>query len=510
MFSFETGLEGWSAANADESVGPFGATDGTQALQLANIGPGFLNDIGLNASISPTSFPEAFRQFSLAAAEVVAGNRPKMEFDFTLDASTATGPAFMQLAMFINSTAGYKDYGTGGLIGGNLGEDFPRLDTLAATHGATLDNTGPNRYHVAIPLRTVAEAPGINQGLALDIPAGVPSHYFQLGFKANSGYTGTVKYAIDNIRFTGIPTFTAHTLFSWETPDNPGTTGVNEQFEGWVTTNEVPTPPPGVTLQPGHSQAIVATGATNGTHAYQIDRTSMVAGFTWGSQFGLSGVGNPANQTQINDFITRINAAERIAFDVTYRRDFPAHDPSFTNFFIHFADGTGTFYQGETGQIDPAHAPDGVNVTTTLEIPFSAFVDQAVGSTKSLLVDGLQQGATFFEIGIASNTDDGQVYQIDNVRLLTRLQADFNTDVAVNGLDFATWKAGFGASDAGDTDGDNDTDGADFLTWQREFGLGPVSAVAAAGSVPEPATWMLAVGVGALVGLRCRGLHAGR
>lgn len=77
------------------------------------------------------------------------------------------------------------------------------------------------------------------------------------------------------------PTFnTLYQISSWETPDDPGTTGVNEQFEGWTEG-----------FQPDHVHSISTTGATDGSYALRIDRT--VTGddyedagveFRWGSQ----------------------------------------------------------------------------------------------------------------------------------------------------------------------------------------------------------------------------------
>ena len=67
---------------------------------------------------------------------------------------------------------------------------------------------------------------------------------------------------------------------------------------------------------------------------------------------------------------------------------------------------------------------------------------------------------------------------------------DFNSDGAVNGLDLAAWRSGFGATGtaatkaAGNADGDGDVDGRDFLIWQRSAGPLAVGAIA---SVPEPA-----------------------
>ena len=71
---------------------------------------------------------------------------------------------------------------------------------------------------------------------------------------------------------------------------------------------------------------------------------------------------------------------------------------------------------------------------------------------------------------------------------------DFNSDGAVDGLDLAIWKIGFGATgtaalkSAGNADGDGDVDGRDFLIWQRG---GSPSAAAAVASIPEPTSLAL-------------------
>jgi hypothetical protein len=80
---------------------------------------------------------------------------------------------------------------------------------------------------------------------------------------------------------------------------------------------------------------------------------------------------------------------------------------------------------------------------------------------------------------------------------------DFNSDGAVNGLDLAAWKSGFGATGtaatkaAGNADGDGDVDGRDFLIWQRS--AGPLAAGAIA-SVPEP-TGLVLLGIASLTSL---------
>jgi hypothetical protein len=499
VFSFENGLEDWTAANATLSQSPFGATDGSSALLISGVGGGFLNDIGMTGNFGPATAGRAaaFQTFATVAEEIAKGKNPKLEFDFKVDLSAATGlPAWGQIGLFVQSldiggVGGFDQYGTGAFISGNFGSTFPELAAQAVTDGVTLTNIAPDQYRVAIPL-------GTGKTLSLSsVAAG--NTFYNMGFKANGGQGGSVSYGIDNIRFTGIPTFTSHTLFSWETPDDPGTPGVNEQFEGWVTTNEVPTPPAGVTLQPGHAQSITSTGATDGASALQIDRTSLPAGFTWGSQFGLSGAGNPTAQARIDDLVTRINGAAKVAFDVTFEDQFPIN-PTFTNFFVHFSDGTGAFYQAGTSGIQINGAVPGTKAT--FEIPLSNFNDASAGSTKNLAVDGLLVGTNVFEIGLATNTDGGAVYQIDNFRLITLvsdLMADFNDDTKVDGSDLAIWKASYGTDGGGDANGDNVTDGSDFLIWQREFGAG--AATPALAAVPEPAALALALlGSLALVG----------
>jgi hypothetical protein len=114
----------------------------------------------------------------------------------------------------------------------------------------------------------------------------------------------------------------------------------------------------------------------------------------------------------------------------------------------------------------------------------------------------LQVGATFFEIGIATNTDGGAVYQIDNFRLITEVSeptANFDGDATVDGEDLGVWESNYGPTAVADADGDGDSDGNDFLHWQREVGRSAVQATAAA--VPEPATWVLV----ALAALACCG-----
>jgi hypothetical protein len=71
--------------------------------------------------------------------------------------------------------------------------------------------------------------------------------------------------------------------------------------------------------------------------------------------------------------------------------------------------------------------------------------------------------------------------------------ADFNGDGDVDGVDFLIWQRGFGGGTSlqqGDANGSGTVDAADLAIWKAAFGS---TAVAAAGSVPEPSSALLAL-----------------
>jgi serralysin len=106
------------------------------------------------------------------------------------------------------------------------------------------------------------------------------------------------------------------------------------------------------------------------------------------------------------------------------------------------------------------------------------------------LTDQSPSGAQNLVAGVNSPTNFAGAAGSINVSTPVE-SGDFNSDGAVDGLDLAIWKNGFGVTgtaaleSAGNADGDGDVDGRDFLVWQR--GNSPPASAALAG-VPEPAS----------------------
>ncbi|CAN0345237.1 unnamed protein product, partial [Ectocarpus sp. 4 AP-2014] len=292
------------------------------------------------------------------------------------------------------------------------------------------------------------------------------SDFFQLGFGNNGNHTAGingegVQYYVDNIRFTQASEFVEDLLFSWETPDDAGTPAVNEQLEGWTD---------GFSGQPYfHTRTITPTGATEGSSALQLD--SPASGFAWASQFVLdSGAEvDPADQAEVSDLISRVNAADRIAFDVTFPDDQFPNLPTFQSLFINVSDQSGAFYQSPAKQA--GNPIDNANETITIEVPLSELTAGGV----SLADVGLEDG-TFFRIALATNSDEPNTFSIDNFRLLTELSGldgDYNNDGNVDAADYSAWR-----DSVGQPEGtlNNDPDGgvigtAQYTTWSNNYGL---------------------------------------
>ena len=515
LYSFETDLEGWGPTmfTGSDLIGvtqsTLGPTNGTHSMAVERgnaIGTtnGFSWDV--NRTVTTGALPNIYAIFQSVAADPT---KYALDFDVTITPEsfaevTETGP-FFSINVSVNGSASGEnnfnevdnavpDSGSPNLIGvDEFEQPAPKLGT----------------HHYSIPL--AAAAPGGGSTLYL-----VPnSTYYQLNIGSNltnalfiNGPNGEgAVYFVDNVRFTRLPVFVPETLFSWETPDNPGTTGVDERYEGWIGGNFGPSNPP-------HPHAITTTGATHGSYALEIDRSVVVDpddGFTWGSLFVLSSDTNPdpmiddidpVVQARIDEMFIKVEAADRVAFDLTYQfQDLPpAESPTFTNFAVHFSDEFGRFYQKAGPQFNVVAAVD--PTTITVEIPLDQFVDANTG-TLNLKTDGfVNLNNNFFRIGIATSTDGGQIYQIDNFRLLTAVPAgipgDYNGDDIVDAADYTIWRDHLGQTFTLDNENPaaltpGVVDAEDYNFWKLHFGeFLAGGGGAAASSVPEPSTLVLA------------------
>jgi hypothetical protein len=182
---------------------------------------------------------------------------------------------------------------------------------------------------------------------------------------------------------------------------------------------------------------------------------------------------------------------------VTFTLD---HDVSFPTTNKHLLFATAGF-ASLTGGVAPDYAPLPANFfnpnAASITISFANGIDSITFAGSALpknginsLTDQSPSGVQNLVAGVNSPTNFAGVAGSINVSTPVE-SGDFNSDGAVNGLDLALWKSGFGATGtaatkaAGNADGDGDVDGRDFLIWQRG---GSPSTSASVASVPEPAS----------------------
>ena len=85
-------------------------------------------------------------------------------------------------------------------------------------------------------------------------------------------------------------------------------------------------------------------------------------------------------------------------------------------------------------------------------------------------------------------------YLYDKYFGLAVQNADFDSDLDVDGADFLTWQRGLGTGTTlaeGDANEDNVVDGADLAIWESQYGIPVLSAASSA--VPEPSALLLTV-----------------
>jgi hypothetical protein len=451
LYSFESDLEGWFLNTANSGIAlatsASGATLGLQSMEI-KAGPNFSWNARVN-EVTPGS--ANYDAFNAVAADLA---NYTLDFDVTLTPESFSG---------VIGTAPYF------LVMVAVNSDSPNFPNVTNVIGNVAPGGVPQlgTYQASVPMT--------------QLPVAVNSSFYQINIGSNYVLTDptagqSIKYYIDNVRFSQAPMFTQDTLFSWETPDDPATLNVNEQLEGWIEG-----------FGAGHTHSISTTGATAGSSALEITRTIIPPSFTWGSQFVISasiapdpsdleadfdgneavngadfltwqrgsGTGSGASrstgdangdqavnaidlgiwqtefgnapgtdanvQATIDDLVDRIESADKIAFDVTLDDPFPAN-PTFLKFALHFSDETGVFYQKESENIS---VPVAEETTVTVTLDLDDFAD-ANASGKILGRDGFVEGTRFLRIGLASNTNDGATYQIDNLRLLTEVTPALN------------------------------------------------------------------------------------
>lgn len=457
LYSFESGLNGWAATGFGDSdfisvaTSTMGATEGAQSMAVET-GPTFGWDVNVSVGPGDTSIYNAFN--------AVAGDLQQ----YTLDFDVSITP---------DSFANVTSPGNFFLINVAANSDSPNFPQAFNVSPNLNGITGT--FPVSIPMSSLPVAPN--------------SSFYQLNIGSNSDHVNGgggegVKYFVDNIRFTQLPQLEEVTLFSWETPDDPGTPMVNEQLENWISG-----------FQPGHVHSISSQGATDGNSSLQIDRQSQTSSnFSWGSQFVLSSDLDPDPEIEdidptiqglIDDIVGKVNGGLSVAFDVRFDDAFP-NSPTFTKFGVHFSDDQGTFYDAEGSSFN-GNPP--IGTTGTVTIPLSTMVDNTSGL--SLAQAGLSVGTNFLRIGISSNTDGAGIYQIDNFRIIREVSndtGDFDGDGDVDGNDFLVWQRG------GSPNGINS---GDLAIWQAEYGFTP--PLVANMAVPEPSALLLALVANAMV-----------
>jgi hypothetical protein len=184
----------------------------------------------------------------------------------------------------------------------------------------------------------------------------------------------------------------------------------------------------------------------------------------------------------------------------------PGFSPAAVTFATDVTLGTNAKLNIELGGTTAGTQYDQVTVTQLLTLGgtlnvslINGFVPQ-FGQTFDIL-NWTTLSGTFANIVLPSLTSGwtwttNQLYTTGIIGVMSSQPGDFDGDGDVDGADFVAWQTNFpktsGATPAqGDADGDGDVDGADFVVWQTNF---PFSPGPGTSPVPEPATWLLALG----------------
>jgi hypothetical protein len=508
LYSFESAdLQGWAATGfgGSDVLGVTqdtqGATVGTHSMAIQRgraIGDSNAFSWDAGRSVTATVLPDVYASFQAAAAD---HTKYALDFDVTFTTNGWAGvtgfPAFFSIQASVNGSAAGENNFDQVLNATPVGSDtFNLMGVDGMGQPVPLYGT----HHFSLPLAgSVAEG---STGLYL-----VPnSTYYQLNIGSNFTNSlflpanGSMKYFVDNVHFSRLPELVPETIFSWETPDNPGTPAVNEQFEGWTEG-----------FHPGHTHSITSTGATDGGSALQIHREFTGSNFEWGSRILLVSDTNPdpeveeidpVIQARINELTSKIEAADRIAFDVTFDPTAFDGSPTYTRFGMYFQDAAG-FYDAEFANFNMLSFTE--ETTLTMELPLTAF---ATAAGVFLTDVGFVDNANFFAIGISTNLDGLQVevspgvfvdapidFQIDNLRLITEvfpLEGDYNADGTVDAADYTIWRKSVGTTVELPNDPTGGTIGeSQYATWKANFGVTGGGGAGGQAAVPEPSAAML-------------------
>jgi hypothetical protein len=278
----------------------------------------------------------------------------------------------------------------------------------------------------------------------------------------------------------------------------------------WVTENDTLAPPGAAS---GDDIAFLQLDANNNVVGYRPFNT----GFT---SFALDN--DPFTSTTTNDgkadnIFVDSDTGDLIIVESGFQDSGhgigPDHEPAVIRLAIDSYDnGAGQIQLGAWGQrvlLNPTKSLGGVSETSLVRGQFTAYDN--VNDTMYFFMPGsAAPEVNPFEMDIwALNLATGVTTSFldldesvslflsdsfgDKVTVFTlggvTADADFDNDNDVDGNDFLIWQRGLGAGTnaTGDANGDNLVNAADLTIWKGQF----ATAVAAAGAVPEPATWAL-------------------
>jgi len=365
---------------------------------------------------------------------------------------------------------------------------FVRTGNDAALVSSTLvPLESPNPVTVSLPVSRITNLGGN--------PSQVSS--FGIEFFGGDEFLGTQNFMATASTTPQPPALEDQLLYSWETADNPATTAVNESFENWETSDGFYLP--GYVPQPDHTHFITTTGATQGSKALEIDRlvtgeglpgSESITSFRWGSQmrlnsadspppgdyndngrvdaadytrwrdnfgsttanlpndptpsivdqsdydlwqalFGFKGQNPPADVlAQIANIVNLINDpdAYSISFDLRIEDNSPNPNPAWTNMFLalwtrafDMNEIDDAWWQSAQVDVDLSGLATGP-VTTTLDFLLSQFDDTYQNGIQSLKATGLNPAPYFLGIELATSApiDGAPVtfkYYIDNFRI---------------------------------------------------------------------------------------------